>query len=293
MVDEADAVLAADARTVPSETRQAVYVGLTGTSALVDMGGERFAAEFATGYIPTVGETVRIWAVADQYLLLPGGPRPAVGTVLTVSGTKVLVEMSTGTVSMAYVGTAPKSGDRVGVVWSEEGPWCAGVLSTTPLPPAPPPPPPPPPQIRSATFMPIDAGSTDRGSARWWTSQPWASDSTFGAWFYGTQIKDTIPDRAEFVSLEFYVSWQQRYGGMPRFALHDNFAKGGVPGYAGYVEWAPGEGFQTPPDPAGWFHALKAGGPAAGVGLNQGGWNIFSSLAQSGMSGALRMSWRI
>lgn len=287
---EASAILDGDDQ--PSVlVRNATFVGVTGKSARVDMGDSRFVCDFGSGYIPVVGESVRIWSVGNQHLLFPAGPRPNVGTVMTVSATLASVSTSVGTLSMPFAGTAPASGDRVGIVWSEDGPWCTSKLSSTVAPPGPVPDPGTG-TVRSATFQVIDSGSTDRSQVRWWTGQPRAGNSTYGAWFYGTQIRDTIPAGATLVSLEFFVSWHQRSGAAPRFALHDSPTRWGIPGYGAYTAWNPDGGWQTPPMAAAWFAGLKAGGSFFGVGLNQGGDNIFSSRAQDAMTGALRISWR-
>lgn len=292
MLPEAEVILAGDEKQQRVAVRPATFVGVVAGSAQVDMGGSRFVCDFGSGYVPVVGETVRVWTVGDQHLLFPAGPRPAVGTVLTASGTSATVSTSAGDFSMPFAGATPTSGDRVGVVWSEDGPWCTSKLSSTPPPPAPIPDPGSGGTVRSATFRVIDTGSTDRSQARWWQSQPWASNSTFGAWFYGTQIRDTIPASAQFQSLEFYVSWQQRQGDSPRFALHNQARKAGLPTFGSVTAWSPGSGWQTPPNAEAWFNALKDGGSMLGVGLNQGGFNKFSSRAQDAASGALRIFWR-
>ena len=291
MLPESETILnATDAPLIAA--RKATFVGVSGGFAQVDMGSSRFVCEFGSGYIPKVGETVRVWTVGDQHMLFPAGPRPTVGTVVSVTSTVATVQTSTGTFPMSFAGAAPVSGDRVGVVWSEGEPWCSQKLSSTPLPPAPVPDPGGGSQTRSAVFYATDTGSTDRTKARWWTDRPRAGNSTFGAWFYGTQLPDTIPASAQFVSLEFYVDYVQRSGGSPRFALHNQGFKTGLPTFGAYAEWAPAEGWQTPPGAAGWFNALKRGGGSLGVGLNQGGDNIFASRTDNAMSGAIRISWR-
>lgn len=269
------------------------YVGFEGQQALVDMGDQRFPVPFLTGFVPQINEPVHVWSVdGSPYLVGPTAPKPGVGVVSTVAGDYVTVDTEFGSVRMPFAGEALTSGDTVGISWSTQ-PWCVK-LSTSPDPVAPPPAPGSgsEPQVRSAEFRAIDAGSTDRGSVRWWTAHPYASNSTYGAYFYGSQIKDTIPAHAQYVGLEFYVSYQQRQGGAPRFALHDNGWKAGIPGFWPYFEWAPPAGWNTPPDPVAWFDALKAGGSRWGVGFNQGGYNIFRSLAQDGLSGAIRITWR-
>lgn len=270
--------------------RKATFVGVVDKAAQVDMGDSRFLCDFGSGYIPVVGEAVRIWSVGDQHMLFPAGPRPNVGTVSTVANNRASIATSVGTITAFYAGVAPSSGDRVGIVWSEDGPWCSTRLSSSPPPPEPPPNPGGGGGVRSAIFRVTDTGSTDRNRARWWTSRPMASSSTYGAFFYGTQIRDTIPDNATLVKLEFYVSWQQRQGGTPNFALHNLARKAGVPSMGSSTAWAPGGGWQTPPMAAAWFNGLKGGG-MYGIGLNQGGWNIFSSRADNSMTGALRITW--
>ena len=290
MIDESEAILKQLETLAPVTVRKATFVEPDAGFAVVDMGDSRFVADFGCGYVPVVGETVQIVSVGDRHLLFPAGPKPGSGTVLTVTAGVVTAQTIAGVVSMPYVGTAPTSGDLVGIAWSE-GPLCLGKMSVQPD--APPPVPDPGGDtVQSATFRAVDAGSTDRHQSRWWQAQPWASNTTYGAWFYGSQIRDTIPAGATLVSLEFFAAWASRSGGAPRFALHNLPAKSGVPAFGGYTEWAPGDGWQTPPMDAAWFAALKAGGSAFGVGLNQGGWNKFASLAQNSMSGALRISWR-
>lgn len=275
-------------------TRVGVFVGTSGGQALIDMGGERFPVAFLSPYFPVLNEPVHVWAVDGSWFMVgPTQPKPSVGTVLTVSSPRCTVDTSQGAVSAIIGGSAPTSGDRVLLLWTEDGPVVSSKLATTP-------PTPIVPEdpgtgsvvVRDVTFRAIDAGSTDRGSARWWQAQPWASNTTYGAWFYGNQIKDTIPSGAELVSLEFYVNRVQDSGAAPRFALHGSPTKAGVPSFGAYTEWDAPNGWRTPPDPAGWFAALKAGGGSYGVGLNQGGFNKYASLAQDSLSGALRIKWR-
>lgn len=292
MIEEASVILQGlDARD-PVRVRRATFVETTPDgSGIVDMVDSRFVTEFGAGFIPSVGEQVQILSVGERHLLFPARPLPGVGTVLTVTSGVVNVETVIGTYSMPHVGSAPSSGDLVGISWSEQ-PFVIGKLSVQPDPVVPPPNPGGG-TTRSATFKVIDTGSTKRDQASWWTGRPQAGNTSFGAWFYGTQISDTIPAGATLVKLEFYVAYIQRQGSAPRFTLHDRGYKGAMPNFGAYTEWAPAGGWQVPPMAATWFNALKAGGGQYGIGLNQGGWNIFASRADNSMSGAIRISWRI
>ncbi|WP_431785384.1 hypothetical protein [Microbacterium maritypicum] len=290
MIDEAAALFDGFGDAPRVVLRRGVFSGVGSGVAWVDMGTSRFACDWGTGYVPMVGETVQVLTVKDRHMLFPSKALPGTGTVMTTSATLVTVQTIAGTFTMPFLGTAPTSGALVGISWSET-PFVIGVLSVQPATPEPVPNPGGG-SLRSATFQAIDTGSTDRTQARWWTGQPRAGNSTFGAWFYGTQIRDTIPAGATLVSLQFFASWQQRRGADPRFALHDQAFKAGLPTFGAYTAWAPGDGWQTPPMADAWFAALKAGGSSLGVGLNQGGDNIFSSRAQNAWSGALSITWR-
>jgi len=270
------------------------YVGSSGLVALVDLGDSRVPVQFATAWVPQINESVWVDSIDGVLRLIgPTTPKPGIGVVLTITDTTAVIRTDFGDFPMSVAPTdpMPTSGDTVGISWSSQ-PWCTLLIDI----PDPEPPAPDPggggTVVQVAEFRAIDAGSTDRGSARWWQSQPWASNTTYGAWFYGQQVKDTIPSGAEFVSLEFYVHRVQDQGGSPRFTRHSDAHKGGVPSMTGFVEWDPPNGWQTPPNALEWFNDLKAGGARFGVGLNQGGYSKFASLAQDGMSGALRFRWR-
>ncbi|MFK4760292.1 hypothetical protein ACI3KS_05090 [Microbacterium sp. ZW T5_45] len=293
MNEEADVILQGlDARD-PVLVRKATFIQLTSTGdALVEMMSSRFTAEFGAGFIPAAGETVRIISIGARHLMFPARPLPGVGTIMTVSNGICTVQTSTGTYQMRYVSpTAPTSGQQVGISWSEV-PFVIGPFSGQDPPPPPPPPDPIPPAVRSAVFSPIDTGSHNNGSSNYWQPQPWASDSTFGGWFYGTQIRDTIPASATLVSLEFFVAWASRYGSAPNFGLHPLAEKNGQLSFTDVTAWTPGSDWQTPPNAQAWFNALKQGGSRLGVGLSHGGFNKFASRAQNALSGALRISWR-
>lgn len=291
MNDEADALFDTFGGAPRAVIRRGVYAGMSGGFPLVDMGDSRFVCDWGAGYVPPVGETVQIVTVNDRHMLFPSKALPGTGTVMTVSSTLLTVQTTVGAVSLPYIGATPTSGQTVGIQWSDVA-HVTGVLSTTPAPPPPVPDPGTGPVQRSATFQVVDTGSHNVGSGNYWQAQPWASDSTFGGWFYGTQIPDTIPASATFVSLEFYVSWQARRGASPNFGLHGLGGKTGQLGFTNVSAWNPNGGWQTPPNAATWFAGLKSGGGRLGIGLSHGGFNQFSSRAEDAMSGALRITWR-
>ncbi len=177
----------------------------------------------------------------------------------------------------------------MGLRW-HGGPQALGVLSTSPTPPAPP----EPPTDDSSTgqhvdtFQAVDAGSYNRYG--WLQQQVWASDSYFGAWFYGSKIADTVPS---FVGVDLEgrdlpvdrVALRQRPElrppRLPKQARR-------TAAYTAVQALAPAPGWYQLP--TAWGDALKDGGGQFGVGVNHGGKNIFRSRAQDGMTGALRIT---
>lgn len=298
---DAAAVLAQLAKKSTVVPRVGRYVGTQDGQALVDMGDQRFPAAFLTGMVPQINEPVHVWSIdGAMFLVGPTTPKPGIGVIQSISGSQAVVQTDFGNFSMPVAPSSgtPTSGDTVGISWSSQ-PWCT-LLVDVPDAPEPPPAPGGGGGVQSAEFRAIDAGSTDRGSARWWTGRPMASSSTYGAWFYGGQIKDTIPASATLAydhgqpQLQIFVSWAVRRYGPPRWVLHNQAFKGALPSVSSYTEWDPtrGAGWFTPPNAQDWFDGLKAGGSWWGVGFNQGGWEEAKNLAEDGMSGALRIKWR-
>lgn len=297
---DAAAILAQLAKKSVVVPRIGRYVGAQAGQALIDMGDQRFPAAFATAFVPQINEPVHVWSIdGAMFMVGPSTPKPGVGIIATITGTHATVTTDFGDFEMTVAPTdpMPTSGDSVGISWSTM-PWCTLLVD---VPDAPPPPPAPGGggSTQTAEFRAIAAGSTDRHQSRWWTAQPWASANTYGAWIAGTAIRDTIPAGAELVyehgvpQLQVYVSWAVRRYGPPRWVMHNLFAMNAVPGVSAYHEWEPaGQGWQTPPMAQEWFDGLKAGGGWAGIGFNQGGYEQAKSLAQDGMSGALRIKWK-
>ncbi|WP_147436700.1 hypothetical protein [Microbacterium telephonicum] len=237
-------------------------------------------------------ETIANGSDRVVFMTGPVGPRPGVGVVSTVADPLVTVTTDFGDFQMPFAGdTPPTSGDTVGISWSS-GPWCSK-LSTSPDEPAQP----PGPiggggRVQVAEFRAVDAGTT-HSNGDWWQAQVWAADNNDGAWFFGSQVRDTIPAGATFESLQVFINRIQKQGAAPNWALHSSASKSGVPSFTGLGAWHPGgNGWQTPPFAAVMFDALKGGGSALGFGFPNGGYNKFASLAQDGMSGALKISWK-
>jgi hypothetical protein len=264
------------------------FVSATSTGCTVDVGGGRMQARFGSSYLPEVNEPVNVWFIDDDtaFMMGPTVAKPSKGTVVSVAASLVTLNTDFGQIATPYIGSTPTAGQVMALRW-HGGPVAMGVLSTSPPPPAPPPAPPTSTSTHQDVFTAIDAGSYNRYG--WLQKQVWASDSYQGAWFYGTKVSDTVPSSASIQSVEIYLSIESMFGAAPNFALHSSATKpSGAPAYTSVQAMSPTQAWFTLP--AAWGDALKAGGGQFGVGLNHGGKNVFRSLAQDGMSGALRIT---
>lgn len=291
MTDSTDAILAALNASGPGvRLLQAVFVTADTTGTWVDIQGNRVPATLGTAFLPEVGEIVNLWVIDDRFLIMgPAAIKPESGTVQSVGGGFVTLQTSIGTtVTCPYDGgiSTPSAGQTMKLFW--HGGAFAMLESTSPPPAAPPPAPVASATNHDQTFYAHDAGSY--GSGRWWTPQVWASDSNVGAWFYGTQIADTIPATAAVSSIQVFVPGvTQISGSAPNFGVHAYTTKpGGAPTISSPTPVAIAPGWVNLPV-ATFANFLKNGGGAYGIGVAHGGYNIFPDLAHDGASGAIRI----
>lgn len=141
---------------------------------------------------------------------------------------------------------------------------------------------------KTRTFYPTDSASWYKG--RWNTSDViYGLSYPVGAWFYGRQIEDTIPDYADVLSVELLLVVGTSYGnGFASIGTHDQASRPAGPfpidnltnvgavksGFSGYVRL---DGFGD---------QLKTGS-AKGLGTKGPGFRQFKR-----GSGALRIRWK-
>lgn len=115
----------------------------------------------------------------------------------------------------------------------------------------------------------------------------WASDSTVGAWFYGSKIADTLGG-ANVSRIEIWISAAQLFGANPNIGYHGYKTKpGSMPTINAATPIAVRDGSWVQlPTSFGQFLASNNGG----IGTLHGGYNKFRSLAQDARSGALRIT---
>lgn len=183
---------------------------------VVNVSGVYLPAIWNMGYIPAIGDNVRVLLVDGMALVVAAAGydrRPLLGIVAgSASNGRVPVTTFAGTFYARFIGTAPTIGNQVRFDWAATEPWIWPVSAspstpstdappppspTNPSAPKPPPPPPPekpkPPQTGMMTVSAINSGSYQVGG-NWAfmgkTVMQWrwsGARENRGAWFYGSK----------------------------------------------------------------------------------------------------------
>jgi hypothetical protein len=263
-----------------------VFVQLnTDGTMTVDVQGNRLTSvNVASAWRPVANDKVAVLLVGQiAYMVGPGWSPPPIGTVKSVTSSAVTLSTDQGDVVATYTqGQTLNVGVVVKLYWSG-GAHVVGVIATPAVPV-----PPPPPATGGATahqdkFTVLDAG-TWNASSGWWQAQVWSSDTTIGAWFYGSKIADTI--RGGKVSrVQIYLPIASGYGNRPTLGTHPY---GGKPGGTPTVS----DAVAVPVGGSGWYDLPVAFGQylasnVGGIGTNHGGFWKFASRAADAQTGAL------
>lgn len=266
------------------------FRGLDGQRALVDFSGGRVPVSVATAWRPELNEAVWVIVVDGvPFLLGPTVPKPADGTVLSTSGGVAQVSTDIGTVSATYpFGASLSASQQVKLIWGN-GAHIVSVMSASVAPPdVPPPPAQQTPSTVTKTFTATSAGSYQAGYG-WRTNDVWCSASNRGCWFYGTKIRDTIPDSADILAAKIYLPNPIRLLGARPFGRHAYAKKpSGAPTISAATTLSGTDGWVS--IPTSLLDWLKQN--TGGVGFDLGGYNIWPGVQQDGQSGALRVTWR-
>lgn len=261
------------------------YRGMDGLRALVDFAGGRVPAHLI-GPRPSVNEPVWVMVVdAVAYVLGPTVPKPAVGTVVSASSGSAVISTDIGNVNARYdpAQVTLSASAEVRLVWGG-GCWVLGVSS-------------PPPEAdvpdedagvtrKTRTFTATGSGSWQSGYG-WRTNDVWSSSSNKGAWFYGNQIRDTIPDSASIVKAEIYLpAPTTRIGSTRPFGRHSYSSQPGGEPTISATSTLPGvEGWTR--IPSSLIDHLKSN--AGGLGFGIGSWWVWPGTQKNGSSGKLRV----
>lgn len=287
-----DAVAEQLAQLRPWQVLVGTFIEQSNDQAVVDVGGARVTMPSVGTYFPLPNDPVRVLRTdQNTFLLGPAAPRSAVGKVTATGSPRITVEYPPGsgvTKLMGYpAGTTPAVDDQVIIDWASGGTVVAIVAATPEFDPTPTPPPAPSGGRKTLVFTAVDSGNWN---GNWWTNEVWASDNNHGAWFYGSKVKDTIPDSAVIVKTEIFLPAYYTFGFPPNFRTHTHASKpAGAPSYTGTVTVLSSarSGWVTLPNSVGDF--LKAN--TGGTGMRQGGFNKYRGTQGDAQSGALRITF--
>lgn len=271
-------------------------------SATVNIGGGTVSAICAGGQFPAVGDSVLVLQAGTALVCIGAMPKPAHGIVTaTASGGHVNILADDGmTYAMNYNHLyTPAINDHVKLDWDLIGGYVVGPLAAAPtgdpntvVPVAPTNPEggDSGPSSYSRIFYPTDSGTYNPDYGTYVFSDVWCSDSTFGAYFYGTQISGSIPDGATITSIRVYLQETANYypGSLATIGTHALTHKAGQPTPSNVTTVSAGSGWKTLTAAIG--NALKTGA-AFGLATDHGGYHIFSR--KGGSSGALSISWTV
>jgi len=244
---------------------------------------------------PVVNARCYVGFLANRPIVLGPVARPPLVTA-TGPASSGLVKV-TGDDGVPYTvaadGFTIASGDRLVVQWGDRGGFVVAKESADPLTGLPigtggnt-----PTPTQQTRTFNPVDSGtqngSGSSGSGNFWNPQVWCGDSTIGAYWYGSQIADTIPDGATIDQVQVSLVQVGGSGGsQPNFGLHNLPSKSGSLSPFNVTPIIGGTRVNLLPNNFG--DALKTGA-AWGIASRHGGYWIYGSASQG--SGALTITW--
>ncbi|WP_315106396.1 hypothetical protein [uncultured Microbacterium sp.] len=268
-----------------SRSETAVFVRMDGRLAVVNI-GESTVPVPCVGFNPPVpGMPVRVdWVNGSPAVMGPASPLNPLG-VITGTGTPKATVTVDGVEYMLFLsaGYTPTVGDQVEINW-----W-SGIIqgkitgADTPEP--------PPESSGGATAFSVTVRAADSGryqsGSGWWGRAPWASASNDGIWVYGNRVRDAVGS-GDVTRVEIYLPLQQQVG-VASIGVHPHASiPGGGPVITSKTDLPIGRrsGWQTLPASFGPY--LAAGG--RGIGVADGGYNIWRGVDSDSMSGALRLS---
>ncbi len=280
---------------IPADgSKVAVFVARDGIRALVNIGSTSVKLPFVGLYLPPTGHPVQLELRGGEWVVTgPAVPLPGEG-VITATGTPRAEVTAWGVIySLRFKSSyTPVLSDLVALTWSADEGIIEGKLSASSSLIAPGT---NPGSGASGTFHPKPFLATGSGSYRasngWWTADVYASATNDGAFWYGTKIKDTIPDSATIVSARIYLPIRAINVNAPgQMRLHTNLSKpAGAPSFSGSAVDRPAvSGWHSVP--LSWIDHLKANN--GGVGFDGGGYWIIKAISSDRQSGALDISYR-
>lgn len=289
-LSSAERTQAALARIPAQQSLTATFVSQTGAVAVVNQGNTQLQVKSAASGI-VAGDPVRLERRrGDLVLIGPVAARAKIGRV-TATGTPTTVEYPNGSGVTAQLrrnnAYTPAVNDIVLIDWGTDGGVIVGKLDAAPSTTPPAAPGTAPVKAYDVTFRALDSGAYQSGYG-WRTNDVWSSASNIGAWFYGSKIRDTIPDAATITSAQIFLPLRSRLGAAP-FGRHGNDTKpAGAVTFSATSTLTSLDGWVS--IPTSLLDHLKAN--PGGLGFDLGGLNIWDGTQLDKYSGALRVKYK-
>lgn len=279
---------------IPTVTSKlAIFVQRVGFRVVVNIGATSATLPFVGTYLPPPGFAVQLeyrptgWVVTG-----PALPLPAEGVVTGTGSPRATVTAWGTAYTLRYRdGYTPVLNDLVSISWNGEGEgWIIGKLTASSSATGPsangaatgq--------KVRPPAFTAIDSGTYRAGSG-WWTRTVRANVDD-GAWFYGTKIRDSIPDTATPTRARIYLPILEINIDAPgQLRLHTHRKKpAGAPSFTGSAYPVPAvSGWRD--IPLSWIDFLKAND--GGIGFDGGGFWIVRGTDTDAQSGALDITYK-
>ncbi|MFZ4843959.1 hypothetical protein [Mycetocola saprophilus] len=279
------AQVASDIPQVQSYT--ATFVRMDKSFALVNIGPNTVPARCSGFYPPVTGMTVQVIVQNGQLIVVgPAVPLHPLGKIKSAQTPKATVTVDGKDYLLGVrVGYTPVVGDDVEINWT------TGVIQSK-IAGAPTPEPPPTGGGSSAPFSGLLVQASASGN--WWTggpswnsTDPWASTSNTGAWFYGTAIQAALAG-ASISSAEVYLPAQNLQGTVS-LGLHPHPDQPpGAPAVSSLAALGRATGWV--PLPAGFAESLQNGSNRGIAVRSTNGFNRFSGVPRDPLSGAMRFA---
>jgi hypothetical protein len=282
-----------------------------GAALAVNVNGANPPVWWPAGYIPTVGDAVKVLMVDGTAVVhspVITTQRPLTGTVSgTAANGTVAVVTTAGTLQCRYVGTAPASGALVRLDWQATTPWVwPSAAATTPDVPTDGgggPTAPPTTETGTLSVVAQDSG-TWSGRGVWdsyyathLTQGTYNSVAYSGAWFYGGAPAQIAGRRIGGFRLR--LGSRRRMGNynaaltLQVYRTTNNTRPGGdttrVEGPATF-SLAPGAGAQWVTLPAAWGQSIVDGG--GGLAIAGGSYGGVTGVGEDAASGQLQFDWQ-
>lgn len=265
----------------------AIFVRMDGRFAVVNIGTATVTIPCLGFNPPLAGMAVRVqWVNGSPSVTGPVTPLSPLG-VITAAGTPRATVVVDGVTYMMPVMASytPTNDDTVIVDWTVPGGMILGKVAAVDQPT-------PPEEIGggstpfTVTVRAANSGRYQSGSG-WWGKAPWASASNDGIWVYGNRVRDAVGS-GTVSRVEIYLPLQQQVG-VASIGVHPHASiPGGAPTITSKTNLPLGRrsGWQVLPTSFGAY--VAAGG--RGIGVADGGYNIWRGVDSDSLSGALRLT---